>query len=84
MAATITPLPLTTIYTPPASCSDIETWNGEHLWQYGTNQTGGNCYPPQFKRILNSWYSPGVCPDAWTSAGVVKDYVGFDAMCCPE
>ena len=81
---TKTPLPLTTIYTPPASCSQIVTWNGEDFWQYGTNQTGGECYPPGFKKIFNSYYTPGICPDAWTSAGKIAHSSGHDAMCCPK
>lgn len=78
------PLPLTTIYTPPASCSQIVTWDGNNLWQYGTNQTGGECYPPNFHNIYNSFYTPGVCPDAWTSAGMLHHSSGHDAMCCPK
>ena len=81
---TQTPLPLTTIYTPPASCSQIVTWDGDNLWQYGTNQTGGDCYPPDFNRIFNSYYTPGICPDAWTSAGKIAHSSGHDAMCCPK
>ena len=81
---TKTPLPLTTIYTAPASCSQIVTWDGENLWQYGTNQTGGDCYPPDFLRIFNSFYTPGICPDAWTSAGKIAHSSGHDAMCCPK
>lgn len=81
---TQTPLPLTTIYTPPASCSQIVTWDGTNFWQYGTNQTGGDCYPPNFHNVYNSFYTPGVCPDAWTSAGMLQHSSGYDAMCCPE
>lgn len=78
------PIPLTTIYSPPASCHSIITWDGSHFWQYGTNQTGGDCYPPKFRSILNSWYAPGICPDQWTSAGSVQTFTGYDAMCCPK
>ena len=78
------PLPLTSIYTPPASCSQIVTWDGENFWQYGTNQTGGDCYPPGFHSIFNSYYTPGICPDAWTSAGQLSHSSGRDAMCCPK
>lgn len=78
------PLPLTSIYTPPASCSQIVTWDGENFWQYGTNQTGGDCYPPGFHSIFNSYYTPGICPDAWTSAGQIAHSSGRDAMCCPK
>ena len=73
-------LPLTTIYTPPPSCSSIVTWDGTHLWQFGTNQTGGDCYPPKFRSIYNSYYSPGICPHDWTSAGSLQSSTGFDAM----
>lgn len=81
---TQTPLPLTTIYTPPPSCSSIVTWDGTDLWQYGVNQTGGDCYPPDFLSIYDSYYTPGICPHAWTSAGTVSHSSGFDAMCCPK
>ena len=76
---------LTTVYTPPATCNSYVTYDGTTLWQNGVSQTGDiNCYPPEFPLILGSYYSPGICPHQWTSAGSLSHSSGFDAMCCPS
>ena len=85
---TRSPIPLTTIFTPPASCLDVVTYDGKQFWQGGISQTGdAGCYPSGFSKILNSYFTPGICPESWTSVGSVTDdrvTVGFDAMCCPS
>lgn len=82
---------LTTIFTPPASCSSLITWDGSLFWQGGIFQTNDpSCYPDTFKSILYSYYSPGLCPYGWTSAGSRTgpgdgvNTVESIAMCCPK
>ena len=78
--------PLTTIFTPPSSCHDLVTYDGTTLWQNGVSQTGdAGCYPDRFyEELYNNYYSPGVCPQRWTSVGSLDHRSGNDAMCCPK
>jgi hypothetical protein len=84
-------IPLTTIFTPPASCSSIITYDGTYLWQGGVLQTGDlDCYPTSFLSIYASFYSPGICPYGWTSASSVTGAGALvtiptetNALCCP-
>lgn len=78
--------PLTTIFTPPASCNSIITYDGTTLWQNGVRQTGdASCYPPAFyQELLWNYYSPGICPEQWTSVGTLSHPSSNNAaMCCP-
>ncbi|KAK3377506.1 hypothetical protein B0H63DRAFT_561668 [Podospora didyma] len=56
--ATTTPLPLTTIWSPPPGCQSILDWS----------ERDANCWPPGDKEIYDGWlyYSPGVCIDGYT------------------
>lgn len=79
------PVALTTIFSPPSSCLDTVTYDGTTLWQNGLSQLGDPaCYPSSFHDIIFSFYSPGICPQQWTSAGTISHASGFDAMCCPR
>lgn len=83
---------LTTIFTPPSSCSSIITWNGNLFWQGGILQTNDpNCFPASFSEIFDGYYTPGICPQGWTSAGsltgtgaLVFNTAESNAMCCPS
>ena len=83
------PIPLYTIYTPPNSCLEVITYDGKNFWQAGWKQKGDpNCFPPNFYDIVNSFYTPGICPESWTSAGTIPGMATteqsmYDAMCCP-
>jgi len=83
---------ITTIFTPPPSCTSVFTRSGDLVWQGGVAQTGDvDCFPPGFAKILNSFYSPGICPSGWTSAGALSGTGALvfnpretNAMCCPR
>ena len=79
-------IPLTTIFTPPASCLDTVTYDGYQLWQNGISQYGDpDCFPASFDYIYNSFFTPGICPQGWNSVGQVDhSSTASDAMCCPE
>ena|SRR3569833_989748 len=80
-------LSLTTIYTPPPTCSQIITSSGELLWQGGMFQTGDvNCFPPSFSQIVGSAYSPGVCPHGWTVEFTLWATASAETAvyCCPR
>ncbi|EPS38985.1 hypothetical protein H072_7242 [Dactylellina haptotyla CBS 200.50] len=53
-------VPLTTIWTPPAGCDRIVTFQSR-----GAND---GCAPPQYEQIWynNGYYSPGICPSGYT------------------
>lgn len=73
---------LTTIFTPPASCSDVITFAGPaspspptasegSAWKGGYGSKGDSaCFPSGFPDISlqdRTYYSPGFCPHGWTS-----------------
>lgn len=85
------PIDLTTIFTPPPSCLSTVTYDGTSFWEGGLVQTGDqNCFPPSFTDIFKSYYSPGICPSGWTSAGSVGQFTqdngvpGTHIFCCPS
>ncbi|RDW80992.1 hypothetical protein BP5796_05690 [Coleophoma crateriformis] len=88
----MTPPVLTTIFTPPPSCSSL-TYDGEIIWCGQLSSTAGDhsCYPSDFSRAWYYFYSPRVCPHGWTSAGSVSDAGALvsvstetNALCCPS
>jgi|SRR5271156_4282161 len=91
LSALIMAIGLTTIFTPPASCSLIITYDGQFFWQGGVLQTGDpDCYPASFYSVVDSFYSPGICPHGWTSASAVAGTGALvfgttetNAICCP-
>ncbi|KAL9577763.1 MAG: hypothetical protein Q9212_006160, partial [Teloschistes hypoglaucus] len=85
------PIDLTSIFTPPPSCLSTVTYDGTSFWEGGLLQTGDqNCFPPSFTDIFESYYSPGICPSGWTSAGGVGQFTqdngvpGTHIFCCPS
>lgn len=89
---------LTTIFTPPASCSDVITLiitSGSTAAWKGVDDGRGDasCGPPSYLSMgIPDWtyYSPGICPHGWTSATrsgeTSPSTVGLEttAMCCPR
>ena len=87
--------PLTTIFTPPASCDDIlYTFSTAHsglstFWR-NANGPGTACYPPgfalQYQTALSAEYSPGVCPAGYTPAETVinPSQRAQTSWCCPN
>ncbi|KAK6958237.1 hypothetical protein Daesc_001033 [Daldinia eschscholtzii] len=61
--------PLTTRYSPPASCfpgtpySDTE--DGTKIYKVGTVSADDDCLPPDW--VVNGYYSPGICPRGYTA-----------------
>ncbi|QSS52583.1 hypothetical protein I7I53_08273 [Histoplasma capsulatum var. duboisii H88] len=91
-----TAIPLTTVFTPPSSCSSSWTYEGS----YYNSVTGGlliqnvfashdfNCFPPSFEgsgRGQNQQvYSPGFCPVGYTSPAATTVNGVTTAVCCPS
>ncbi|KAE8372156.1 hypothetical protein BDV26DRAFT_274651 [Aspergillus bertholletiae] len=79
--------PLTTHFTPPASCSEIRTREA-YLWpqlEMGCEGPGGNeCCPPNWRD--NVYYSPGMCPAGYQTCTLPtsKQRLETTAMCCPD
>ena len=86
------PIELTTIFTPPASCAGVVTFDGSEFWQGELSLTGDvNCYPESFSLIHESFYSPGICPLGWNSVSaysgtgaLVFNTAESNALCCPK
>ncbi|KAF2399299.1 hypothetical protein EJ06DRAFT_79794 [Trichodelitschia bisporula] len=81
---TSTYAPLTSVFTPPASCSlnyvvRSLTRDPPSVWVGSTKA----CYPPGY--ISMSYYSPGICPQGYTIAdsGVLAASSQTHAYCCP-
>ncbi|PWY96237.1 hypothetical protein BO94DRAFT_529630 [Aspergillus sclerotioniger CBS 115572] len=91
---TITTLALSTVYTPPAGCSNSFTYED----QLANNVKNGlliqndaapmaSCFPSGFThtgRIIETdlVYSPGWCPVGYTSANVIISQAVTTAICC--
>ena len=88
-------LPLTTIFTPPQSCLDApftlagNTSRMSFAWR-DESETSSGCYPKSFSSLQWEWgwYSPGVCPSAW-SIGASRTISSGNqpltqAWCCPS
>ncbi|THZ07420.1 hypothetical protein D6C93_01048 [Aureobasidium pullulans] len=86
--ATLTDLPLTTIFTPPTSCSTrpftlgatnsstIGTWDAQYNSTYA-------CYPPSWNTAKVNYYLPGVCPEGYNYVGIFSYQITTSANCCP-
>ncbi|KAI9664032.1 MAG: hypothetical protein M1821_007523 [Bathelium mastoideum] len=91
--STTTTIPLTTVFTPPASCS--------HHWTYEAQMYNGNpgtmllqnavdvdqdCFPSPMYASGRAWflqvYSPGACPSGWTTPAILQDNGTTTAICC--
>lgn len=91
--STLSVLPLTTIFTPPASCSTrpftLSTSNGSvfGFWGY-PSASADPCYPTDWATAKTNYYTPGACPQGHTYAGI---FVGqslsvpyTSVNCCPR
>ncbi|KAK3315777.1 hypothetical protein B0H66DRAFT_270756 [Apodospora peruviana] len=72
--------PLTTTFTPPASCASstgihiVATYCGPDdpnpagcvYWAEGPIQPATECYPPKHNPTVRRYYSPGLCPSGYT------------------
>lgn len=91
--------PLTTTFTPPASCSDstgiiqVRTVNEDDSSRpsvitqvsQGPLQIG-DCFPTNYEPIRGNYYSPGVCPSGYDVACTgISDAFANDIVvtCCP-
>ncbi|KAF7631364.1 hypothetical protein AFLA_012222 [Aspergillus flavus NRRL3357] len=80
--------PLTTRFTPPASCSDIRTrvfYDIIPKLEMGCEGPGGNeCCPPNWRDDV--YYSPGMCPAGYQTCTLPtsKQRIETTAMCCPD
>ncbi|CAG8150543.1 unnamed protein product [Penicillium nalgiovense] len=95
---TITTMPMSTIFTAPASCSNSWTFEPEGannipngiLIQNAVASDNADpaCFPSgysQYERVRPTIaYSPGYCPGGYTSADLVIHNPVTTAMCCPS
>ncbi|KKZ67812.1 hypothetical protein EMCG_06522 [[Emmonsia] crescens] len=91
-----TVIPLTSVFTPPASCSSSWTYEGEYynsvtgglLIQNAFNKRDTNCFPPLFEGTgrgqIQQVFSPGYCPDGYTSPAATTNNGVTTAVCCPS
>lgn len=80
---------LTTVFTPPASCSDLPFTSTDSEFWRDAALSRTECYPPLYLPPPN-WneYSPGVCPARYTPnivtyATYTNDVTETYAFCCP-
>ncbi|KAK3074515.1 hypothetical protein LTR53_002997 [Teratosphaeriaceae sp. CCFEE 6253] len=94
-----TNLPLTTIFTPPASCFDMKfgvmldgTVSGNPSAFRDYSAAVQSCYPESYSELELStglWFSPGVCPSGYAKASQGADIADGNpsltlAWCCPS
>ncbi|KAL2371872.1 hypothetical protein BDBG_07399 [Blastomyces gilchristii SLH14081] len=89
-------VPLTSVFTPPSSCSSSWTYEeayynsvtGGLLMQNAFNKRDPNCFPPFFEGIgrgqIQQVYSPGYCPQGYTSPVATTNNAVTTAICCPS
>ncbi|CAI4210785.1 unnamed protein product [Parascedosporium putredinis] len=77
--------PLTEIFTPPPSCTEIRTVNNRYPdLQMGCEGPGGNeCCPPKW--ASNRYFSPGVCPSGYQACTLptTRQRLETTNLCCP-
>ncbi|EAW07054.1 uncharacterized protein ACLA_087600 [Aspergillus clavatus NRRL 1] len=90
-----TTVPMVSVFTPPASCSsrwtyEASTYNGITSGVLIQNAffVDTECFPPGFQQngrvLVNQVFSPGVCPEHYsTQQFLVRDSV-TTATCCPS
>lgn len=88
-------MPLTTIFTPPASCTDRpftyfqDDGTTSTFWRDQSLQDS-ECYPYsyayQHDPTVSAVYSPGVCPESYFAAQFAADgpVAAQTSWCCPE
>ncbi|KAJ6058184.1 uncharacterized protein N7446_007767, partial [Penicillium canescens] len=93
---TITTLAMTTVFTPPASCSSSWTFepSGANNIASGlllqnaaaSDNADPNCFPSGYthfgRQMASIAYSPGVCPVGYTTANLVIHNPVTTAQCC--
>lgn len=96
-ASSCSPTPLTTVYTPPASCTDnwtpVHSFNvdGGYTVSLTRNVTAADCAPTQWiQKCQNcsdmqdsSNISPGVCPEGAPAASTGIEGGVTTHYCCP-
>ncbi|KAE8351835.1 hypothetical protein BDV28DRAFT_12655 [Aspergillus coremiiformis] len=93
--ATITMLPLTTLFTPPPDCSTSWTFVPPQSRTAGTGillqnalSAVSSCYPPGFKKTGTAAaaqvFSPGYCPIGYTTGDLTVNWPMTTAVCCPS
>ncbi len=83
--------PLTKAFTPPASCLtglfEITSVGQFDYFQSGALTTG-SCFPPGYKEARSNFFSPGVCPQGFTSAcsslNIIGSLTETAVTCCPS
>ncbi|KAI1807302.1 hypothetical protein F4811DRAFT_549983 [Daldinia bambusicola] len=77
--------PLTTTFTPPASCFPETPMSidksGSIALRIGTVSAGDGCLPDDW--VLGGYYSPGTCPDRYHVACEVAGEQFTSTVCCP-
>lgn len=93
LTSTLQALPLTTIFTPPASCSTLpftltasdDTTAG--VWRY-RDDSADPCYPPLWATAKANHYTPGACPEGHTYARISRGLSSASSYtsvnCCPK
>ncbi|KAF2674728.1 hypothetical protein BT63DRAFT_449721 [Microthyrium microscopicum] len=85
-------LPLTTTFTPPASCltrlmnaTPLSQNNGAD--ELGPSPSATECYPTGYRFDTISYFSPGLCPQNYTTVSTGTNQIGSltetVANCCP-
>jgi hypothetical protein len=89
--------PLTTVFTPPASCLSLWTYEAAYynsipggllIQNALPEKLDSDCFPSNFdgagRTIGNQIYSPGACPFGYKTAGNTFNGATTTAICCPE
>ena len=85
---------LTTTFVPKAGCNTsirgsvyTDSTSATHKWHSLGAPSTTQCYPPGFTPAPDAFYSPGLCPQGWTSAfgsvEVIASVTETRATCCP-
>jgi len=82
-----TPLPLTTLFDPPSSCFSsffrVSAWD-----RLGPSPTATECFPSGWNGQPGYYFSPGICPNGYTTASVstntVETLSETVVQCCPS
>ncbi|CZR64316.1 uncharacterized protein PAC_14214 [Phialocephala subalpina] len=82
-AVTITSAsPLTTTFTPAASCTNNFYTNTESNWYSIGGPLASQCFPSGWAST-SQYFSPGICPDGYTQACSALNGAETRATCCP-
>ena len=84
--------PLTTIFTPPSSCTasfstDFKVPGSDGIYDViGPVSTDDGCFPDAYTFRTDAYYFPGVCPQGYSTAcltPLLQDVGLIIATCCP-